>query len=487
MLFNSPEFLFLFLPLAFAGYQLLRRVDARWAIASLTLASFVFYVAWEPANSWVMLLSILGNYVCGLILVRTRGGRWGSPVLGMGLGANLLALGYFKYTGFFVANTPFLGLDPAIGQIVLPLGISFFTFTQIAYLVDVRRGIAQEADVLNYCLFVTFFPHLIAGPIVHHKEMMPQFAVPRPLRSEDMVAGLALLSIGLFKKIVFADTLAAYASPVFAQAENPAASIPMFAAWQGAVAYSGQIYFDFSGYSDMAVGLALLFGINLPLNFNSPYQARSMIEFWRRWHMTLSRFLRDYLYVPLGGNRLGRRRRYINLLLVMVIGGLWHGASWTFVIWGALHGVFLAINHLWRDGRGARPATAIGRAGGWAATLFCVIVAWVFFRAADLPTALRMLEGMAGLNGLGPIGGAQLASWNGLGIAVGLFVIALVAPNSQQIVRDFKPGLGSIEMPRYFKGLVLRPTALWAVATAGLLIAAIVNLWTQSEFLYYRF
>ena len=487
MLFNSPEFLFLFLPLAFAGYQLLRRVDARWAIASLTIASFVFYIAWEPANSWVMILSILGNYTCGLILERVRGGRWGSPILALGVGANLLALGYFKYTGFFVANAPFLGLDPAIGEIVLPLGISFFTFTQIAYLVDVRRAIASEADFLNYCLFVTFFPHLTAGPIVHHKEMMPQFAAPRPLLSQDMVAGLSLLSIGLFKKIVFADTLAGYAAPVFAQAQNPAAAIPLLAAWQGSLAYTGQIYFDFSAYSDMAVGLALLFGINLPLNFNSPYKARNIIDFWRRWHMTLSRFLRDYLYVPLGGNRLGRRRRYVNLLLVMVIGGLWHGASWTFVVWGALHGIFLAINHLWRDWRGDRPTSIFGQAIAWATTLLCVIVAWVFFRAADLPTAIRLLQGLVGYNGFGTIGGAQLASWEGLAVTAGLFALALAAPNSQQIVRDFKPGLGAIVPPDRFKGIVLRPTALWATAMAVLLLVAILNLWTPSEFLYYRF
>jgi D-alanyl-lipoteichoic acid acyltransferase DltB (MBOAT superfamily) len=487
MLFNSPAFLFVFLPAAFIGYQLLRRANARWAIAFLTLASFVFYCAWELSNSWVILASILGNYASGMALIRTRDTKAAAPILGASITINLLALGYFKYTGFFVANTPFLGLDPQVGNIVLPLGISFFTFTQIAYLVDVKRGVAREANFLNYCLFVTFFPHLIAGPIVHHGEMMPQFAAPCPLQSADMVAGLALFSIGLFKKIIFADTLAAYASPVFAQAHASTAGLPFFAAWQGAIAYSGQIYYDFSAYSDMAVGLALLFGINLPLNFNSPYKARNIIEFWRRWHMTLSRFLRDYLYLPLGGNRLGKRRRYINLLAVMVIGGLWHGANWTFVVWGALHGIFLALNHLWRERSPQRPTTRWTRGAAWTLTLLCVIIAWVFFRADDLASAARVLEGLTGVNGLGRIGGNQLASWNGLASAIGLLALAMIAPNSQQILRDFRPGLDRIAIPERFAALVLRPTGWWAVATALLMIVAILNLWAPSEFLYYRF
>jgi alginate O-acetyltransferase complex protein AlgI len=487
MLFNSPEFLFVFLPIAFIGYQALRPFNARWAVGLLTLASFVFYIAWEPANSWVMLVSILGNYAGGLMLVRVRETSVANPVLAGLVALNLIALGYFKYTGFFVANVPFLGLDPAVGNIVLPLGISFFTFTQIAYLVDVKRAIASEADFLNYCLFVTFFPHLIAGPIVHHKEMMPQFAAPRPLRADDMVAGLSLLSIGLFKKIVFADTLAGYASNVFTYARNPDTAIALLPAWQGAIAYSGQIYYDFSGYCDMALGLAMLFGINLPINFNSPYKAHSIIDFWRRWHITLSRFLRDYLYVPLGGNRLGKTRRYVNLLAVMAIGGLWHGASWTFVIWGALHGVFLTINHLWRELYGSRTPSIIGRIAASILTLLCVIVGWVLFRADDLASALRILTGLTGANGVGTIGGSQLASWNGLLISGGLFALALIAPNSQEIVREFRPGLAAIETPKRFANLVLRPNAAWAVAMALLMCVAILHLWTPSEFLYYRF
>ena len=487
MLFNSPEFLFVFLPVAFIGYQALRRLNARWGIGFLTLASFVFYIAWEPANSWVMLASILGNYLGGLALVRVRGTAAASPTLVGLVTLNLVALGYFKYTGFFVANVPFLGIDPAVGNIVLPLGISFFTFTQIAYLVDVKRAIASEADFLNYCLFVTFFPHLIAGPIVHHKEMMPQFAAPRPLTAQDMVAGLSLLSIGLFKKIVFADTLAGYASPVFTHARNPDAAIALLPAWQGAIAYSGQIYYDFSGYCDMALGLAMLFGINLPINFNSPYKARSIIDFWRRWHITLSRFLRDYLYVPLGGNRMGKGRRYINLLAVMAIGGLWHGASWTFVIWGALHGIFLTINHLWSALRGPQTPSIIGGIAASAMTLLCVVVAWVLFRADDMASALRILSGMVGVSGIGGVGGSQLASWNGLLISGGLFALALIAPNSQEIVRAFGPGLNPIAAPKRFATLMLRPSAAWAIAMALLMCMAILNLWTPSEFLYYRF
>ncbi|MBC7952389.1 MAG: MBOAT family protein [Rhodospirillaceae bacterium] len=482
MLFNSPLFIFVFLPVAFVGFHLLRRWNWRAAIGLLTLASMLFYVAWNPLQAWPIFASIAGNFACGLALKHVRQGRWGGPVLAVGVGANLAALAYFKYAGFLAAN---VGMTMA--EVALPLGISFFTFTQIAYLVDVRRGIASEADFLNYCLFVTFFPHLIAGPIIHHKEMMPQFQRPseRPL-ADDVAAGLALFAIGLMKKVVLADAVAGYASPIFAAAQGDP-HLPFLAAWQGALAYTAQIYFDFSGYSDMAVGLARMFGINLPVNFNSPYQARNIIEFWRRWHITLSRFLRDYLYLPLGGNRLGRRRRYLNLAVVMLIGGLWHGANWTFVVWGGLHGLYLAINHLWRDWRGEQPASPLAQGLGWAITLLAVIVGWVFFRATDMTTALGMLGGMAGLNGFGGVGEDQLASLPGLGLALALLALAMVAPNSQQMVRDHAPGLHPVAAPARFAALVVRFNGAWAAVLALATLAAILNLWSPTEFLYYQF
>lgn len=489
MLFNSPAFLFLFLPLTLGLFHLLARRGWRTALTWLTAMSFVFYAWWDPVHAWPMVVSIVFNYACGLGLARLRaepwGGRWGGPLLAAGIGLNLTALGYYKYAGFILENLGLLtGAPMAADPVVLPLGISFFTFTQIAYLVDVRRGIATEAEFLNYCLFVTFFPHLIAGPIIHHKEMMPQFATPpRGPLAGDLAVGSALFAIGLFKKVVLADSVAGLAGPVF-DAAGAGGHPGAVAAWQGALAYTVQIYFDFSGYSDMAVGLARLFGIGLPVNFNSPYQATSIVEFWRRWHMTLSRFLRDYLYLPLGGNRHGPLRRHLNLMAVMLIGGLWHGAQWTFVVWGGLHGLFLVVNHLWRDWRGPARSGAIGRGMAWGLTLLAVIVAWVFFRARGMGEALAVLQGMAGFNGLGKPGGAEL---RGLGLSLALLALAMAAPNSQQLLRRFAPGIAPVDEPRRLAALAWRPTPAWAAATALMVLASVLGLWSASEFLYYQF
>ena len=356
MLFNSYTFLLAFLPVALVGFALLRRHGmARASIAWLVLASFVFYGWWNPVYVALLALTIIVNF-------SRRNARQSKPLLYLGVAFNLGLLGYYKYLGFFasiadaVAGTGFGAI-----QVALPLAISFFTFQQIAYLVDAERGLAAEPDFLNYCLFVTFFPQLIAGPIVHHGEMMGQFreTAKRRLKDIDIAVGLTLLAAGLFKKVVVADNLAYYASPVF-HAADAGQALGFARAWAGTLAYSLQIYFDFSGYSDMAVGMARLFGIRLPVNFFSPYRAGNIIEFWRRWHMTLSRFLRDYLYLSLGGNRKGPARRYLNLLATMVLGGLWHGAGWTFVAWGLLHGLYLAANHLWRA---AFPKLGAGNAG----------------------------------------------------------------------------------------------------------------------------
>lgn len=299
---------------------------------------------------------------------------------------------YVFYLGFNYTN------------IILPLAISFFTFQQIAYLVDAYRGEAREYSFLHYSLFVTFFPQLIAGPIVHHKEMLPQFAKNSTYKFHfsNFNIGLTIFIIGLFKKVVLADSIAIYSTPVFASADA-GNNITFFEAWGGAIAYSLQLYFDFSGYADMAIGLAKMFGINLPLNFNSPYKSVNIIEFWRRWHMTLSRFLKDYLYISLGGNRKGSKN--LNLLLTMLLGGLWHGASYNFVIWGGLHGIFLIVNHGWQQFRhkvlnhDLKKSSKAGTLFSIGFTFLSVTVAWVFFRAESLQGALLIIEGMAGVNG----------------------------------------------------------------------------------------
>jgi D-alanyl-lipoteichoic acid acyltransferase DltB (MBOAT superfamily) len=347
---------------------------------------------------------------------------------------------------------------------------------------------------VNYGLFVTFFPHLIAGPIVHHREMMPQFYQPqggeRLWRMSSV--GLMLLAIGLFKKVVIADNLAEAASPMFDAAA--AGSAPhFFSAWSGTLAYTLQIYFDFSGYSDMAIGLGLLFGIRFPANFNSPYKARDISDFWRRWHMTLSRFLRDYLYIPLGGNRHGTARQLANLFLTMLLGGLWHGAGWTFIIWGALHGIFLAVQRVW-SGLSPRLGVTLPRPVGWLITMLVVIVAWVYFKAPDVATAHSVLGSLFGGQGLSlktpnlpplPLDGWPVILLAGL--------VATLAPNSREIFQRYAPTLKLVTLAKRRLGrwescLEWRPVSLWAliaglVTTAG----AVAILGWQSEFLYFQF
>src|SRR5882757_5400938 len=349
MLFSSYAFLFQFLPVVALAFAVARRYSPRCGIWALAFASLIFYGAWKPVYLLLLIASIGVNFWLGLKMedpLRRR--RIGT----LGVTLNLALLCYFKYTNFlFDSLTALTGAPLPFVNVILPLGISFFTFQQIAYLVDVMRGARVERDLVSYTLFVSFFPHLIAGPLVHHAEMIPQFKRARSGRSAVLAArGLAIFAAGLFKKVVIADNLAQFVTPVFAHLDAGGGVTTPWA-WLSTLAYALQIYFDFSGYSDMAVGLALLFGIRLPVNFRSPYKAASIIEFWRRWHITLSRFLRDYLYIPLGGNRLGEQRRYINLMATMLLGGLWHGAGWNFIIWGGLHGIYLCINHLWQAWR----------------------------------------------------------------------------------------------------------------------------------------
>lgn len=407
MIFHSAVFVFIYLPTVLVGFYAISRVTKgdSWTLLWLAVCSLIFY-GWGE-HSFVLLIagSAVFNFAIGYILARynkTGDQRTASILLTLGILANLCLLGYFKYANFFIDNVAaFMGLTFSALNILLPLAISFFTLQQIAYLVDVRRGLVNEASFLRYLLFVTFFPQLIAGPIVHHSEMMPQFrGLGRRFDRSLFSDGLTLFLLGLAKKIILADPLAGVADPIFATADS-GSSPSLFIAWIGLLAFSLQIYFDFSAYSDMAIGLGKMFGIRLPENFRSPYKASNIIDFWRRWHMTLSRFLRDYLYIPLGGNRFGSWGRYRNLMLTMLIGGLWHGAAWGFVVWGGLHGLYLAINHMWQKYRSdvKQIEYRSSRVIGIALTFFATTIAWIFFRAETFGGALEIFYGIIGSNG----------------------------------------------------------------------------------------
>ena len=514
MLFNSYEFVFFFLPLTVGVFFLLSA--GRWvraAAAWLALMSVLFYGYWSPRYVVLLLGSVLANFFAAQLLLRCRArdGRIGARhVLTLAVAANLAVLGYFKYANFFIESVRSVaGVDIALTAVVLPIGISFFTFTQIAFLVDTYEGKVREARFMPYLLFVTYFPHLIAGPVLHHAEMMPQFARTETYRFQldNFLSGASIFAIGLFKKVILADGIQPFVAPAFDA--GPSHILTGFEAWGAALAYSLQLYFDFSGYSDMAIGLSRLFNVELPLNFNSPYKSRNIVEFWRRWHMTLSRFLRDYLYFPLGGNRLGLPRRYVNLMLTMLLGGLWHGAGWTFVIWGGLHGLYLVINHAWQGLRRrggtlvparSRPTAAVSVA----LTFFAVVVAWVFFRSKSLDAALRMLEAMAGGNGwvlpiewrheLAALPGASIAGlrFDDLTAFAGarqmiwvavLLAIAWFCPNSQQIMLR----LGRWQLGRVAGASALRWAALGAIAVIVFMLAAINASHGVSEFIYFNF
>jgi D-alanyl-lipoteichoic acid acyltransferase DltB (MBOAT superfamily) len=523
MLFNSQFFVFLFLPLTLLGFFLLgARGWTRMAIGWLVLASSVFYGWFKSEYLALLAILIVFNYVLGVKLARDRmAGHQRPAVLAAAIAVNLGVLCYYKYTNFILDNVnAAFGTDFVFYKVLLPLGISFFTFQKIAYLVDAYRGEAEEYNFLDFSLFVMFFPQLIAGPIVHHKEIIPQFrrASIFQLNPLDLAAGLTMFTIGLFKKVVIADTLATWVVPVFGAA-GKGWPLSFLEAWSGALAFTFQIYFDFSAYSDMALGLALMIGIRLPLNFNSPYKAENVIEFWRRWHMTLSRFLRDYVYIPLGGNRQGQVRRYVNLLATMLLGGLWHGAAWTYVVWGGLHGVYLVINHGWHALRrtlGLMPGSGsrYGSATAMLVTFLSVVVAWVFFRAESFGGALLMLKGMAGLNGfvlpigyeanLGVLGSVLkgwgvrfddvvVAYWKGLyetaWLAV-LLVIVWLLPNTQQFLARFHPAVQPVTplTPSLFEFQV-RP--IYGAIVGGLLCGLIIYQSYRSatlvKFIYFQF
>jgi D-alanyl-lipoteichoic acid acyltransferase DltB (MBOAT superfamily) len=491
----------------------------RIAIAWLVGASLFFYGWWNPAYLGLMLFSILFNYSIGVALSNAYSHKLSKKItLTVGIVTNLAVLGYYKYANFFVDNLNALtSTNLILHEVILPLAISFFTFQQIAYLVDAYRGETKEYNFLHYCLFVTFFPQLIAGPIVHHKEMLPQFARDAiyRLNSRHIAVGITIFALGLFKKVVLADGVSVYAVPVFDAAEA-GVMLTFFEAWSGALAYTFQLYFDFSGYSDMAIGIARMFGIRLPLNFNSPYKSTSIIDFWKRWHITLSRFLRDYLYIPLGGSRSGRIRRYANLMTTMLLGGLWHGAGWTFVLWGGLHGIYLIINHGWRVVFKTKTKTRIGVFLSWVITFLAVVVSWVPFRAKSIDGVEIMLNAMIGLNGISlPIFFEGLLTSYEQWIPEGLFIfqgvfsnglygdnfiaviwiltllsLSLILPNTQQFMRNYKPAFeiykNEVTKIRY-KWMEWRPVLLWSFLGSIVIVVSILSLSGESEFLYFQF
>lgn len=514
MLFNSHIFIFIFLPIVLVAYIATKRWAAAYLTHVLVLASLVFYAWWDWRSLPILLISIFWNYsIAGRISRNADEAsyRW----LCFGVLTNLLALGYFKYFNFLGQNIGLLlGLEYESRDISLPLGISFFTFTQIAFLIDCYRSRQSLYSPINFGLFVTYFPHLIAGPILHHKEMMPQFdgMATQRVDSQNYIVGSTFFAIGLFKKAILADTCAIYATPVF-QTAAAGGELTFLESWCGALSYTFQLYFDFSGYCDMAIGISWLFGIRLPLNFHSPYKAASVIEFWRRWHITLSRFLRDYVYFSLGGNRKGVARRYVNLMLTMILGGVWHGAGWTFAIWGLLHGLYLVVNHLWRELKErlgiSSTAPVFFRMASTCVTFLAVVVGWVFFRAETVDAAISILRGMAGLNGLVlPFSysghfGSYVPELQKLGIEfgnaglyqgafellwiVGMFVLVWAFPNTQEFVGKANPALADSAFEEGAPWLRWNESKAWAMVLGGMLGLAILGIAQQSEFLYFQF
>ena len=458
MLFNSQVFLLLFLPPVLALYYACgawRRTRQLVLIAS----SIVFYAAWN----WRFVPLLVGLTLANWLLAHGYGRTGWRGLLSVGVALNLLVLGVFKYANFLAAN-----LDAVLGRvhspwpIVLPLGISFFVFQKISYLIDLKRGDRRQYGLIDFFEFVTFFPQLIAGPLTRHHEIIPQFAkpVPAPDTFENLSRGAVLFIIGLAKKSALADTISVNPDALFAAAAS-GAPLGMAGGWAAAICYSLQIYFDFSGYSDMAIGLALMFGLRLPMNFDAPYRAVSVRDFWRRWHLTLSRFLRDYVYIPLGGNRCSEPRMVGNLVATMLVGGLWHGAAWTFVAWGGWHGAGLAANHLW-----ARTRLRVPGPAAWLMTTVFVAAGWVLFRAPDFGTAWRVLGAMAGTGGLGHVHVRNAAV-----VAIAALV-ATIGPTSQAVALER-----------------LRPNP-WLALPAGAALAFLLFLVggrIPNEFIYFQF
>lgn len=486
MLFYSFEFMYLFLPVSLLGYYLIggrqRNLSVKWVVA----CSLFFYGWWNPLFIPLLIVSIVFNYTFGLLLQREKSRVY----LAVGVGFNLLLIGYFKYTGFFLSIAGDLtGQTISIGKIILPLGISFFTFQQISWLVDNYAGKITQSSrgIWEYGQFVTFFPQLIAGPIVHHSEMMPQFFKEsnRFVTLENMAAGITMFVIGLSKKVIVADSVAPFANLVFKMAKS-GDTLSLIDSWIGALAYTTQIYFDFSGYADMAIGLGLMFNIHLPLNFNSPYKAVSISAFWRRWHMTLGQFLKDYVYIPLGGNKGIRSRVLINLGVTFFLCGLWHGAGWTFILWGMLHGFYIIAHRLWgwiSDYRLPRLLSVF-------ITFFSVTLAWVVFRAESLSEAWAIFKAMGDFSS-GLVTNAPGIK-KGLEIILPALGVCFLLPNSQTILKYIVqiPSTSKKKTHFLYNFLIWRPNFFWAGYMVLLCILSIYCLLDQStvqEFIYFQF
>ncbi len=466
MLFNSYVYIFAFLPIVFFTYFYL--VKREWLLASkalLVLSSLFFYAWWNIKYLPLILVSMFVNYAIGTTLSNNKIKRHNKKLLIAGIVFNIGLLGYFKYADFFIKNINFIAnANIPLLHLALPLAISFFTFQQIAYLVDSYKGETKEYDLLNYMVFVSFFPQLIAGPIVHHKEMMPQFAdrENKRLIYKNITAGLFVFAIGLFKKAVIADTLSPYVALGFDSGVN----LSFFEAWSVILSYAMQLYYDFSGYTDMAIGSALLFNIKLPINFNSPYKALNIQDFWRRWHITLSRFLRDYIYIPLGGNRRGRFRTYYNLFVTFLIGGIWHGAGWTFVFWGFLHGIGMVIHRFFKE-----LGYSMNKYLAWFITFVFVNITWVFFRAKEWDDAIRLLKGMFGFYGfkLPQMNYFNVENYPALFVLIISTFAALFLKNSMQMWQELRPGFKT------------------ALVGGGVFAFSSMFLTRVSEFLYFNF
>ena len=508
MLFNAPIFLFYFLPFTlFTGLIAHRYFGRNVFLGLLSLYSVIFYAYTEFDWVFILIFSILFNYGLGQWIgaSQDKSQKFRKRLAALGVITNLGLLAYYKYTNFILENIDRIANTGFVTDIALPIGISFFTFQQIAYIIDTYQGKTKEGSFLRYAFFISFFPQLIAGPIVHHSEMFKQFSKGLSKRlSGNLSIGLAIFLVGLAKKVLIADSFAGYATPIFTLADNGGA-VTTLQAWQGILAYSLQIYFDFSGYSDMAIGIGRMFGMKLPENFNSPYKSSSISEFWRRWHMTLSRFLRDYLYIPLGGNRKGELRRYVNLFATMVLGGIWHGAGWGFLIWGVLHGAFLTVNHLFNKLFNRKDNANIDKFSvnhilrpGFYLTLFCAIIAWVPFRAQTLDGLMTMWAAMAGQSEEFKAFKFDPDIWSAI-IAGG--ILAILAPNTQTLFRwlfnyEIKLDLyaaapkGQNQEAEDDNLGPIRFKAMGAIFVVIIAIAAVVGLALNnkvSEFIYFQF
>jgi alginate O-acetyltransferase complex protein AlgI len=493
MLFNSYIFLFVFLPAALLIFYGLRRWGfLNASVASLMLASVAFYTYWRPSDTFFLIGTIIVNYFVAKNLGKVSEKR-SKLLLIFGISVNLGLLIYFKYFDFLATNVAALGgINYVARHIVMPIGISFFTFTQLAYLVDCYRSRTYEANFITYALFVTVFPHLIAGPIIHHAQMRPQFARLRrdPVDANLITMGMVIFVVGLAKKVLLADNLVGGANLVFNAADH-GAHLSTASAWIGTIAYTLQIYFDFSGYSDMAIGLALLFGLCLPVNFNSPYKSTSIIDFWRRWHISLSTWLRDYLYIPLGGNRGGEFARLRNVFITFLLGGLWHGAGWTFVIWGALHGAYVVVNHLMIKGAVPKTPGRFTVAGKRIVVMLLVMIAWVFFRATSVAGALGIVRSMFTVQPGMVLAGLDMNAyfWMLLGGAIALF-----APSTQQLTRYTAKPADPLKLPEGTLLGSLRAGSLAYSASPAVALmcgvmfaAALACIWRPAIFIYFNF